>query len=565
LRKSVLALYAVLAAVITGAFFSFSSRLETGARSLLINNFSPFEVDKKILIVSGQMHLELYNALLKKAAQADNSVMIMLPQLYNIKFDYYLDDMNPDAAVNAKRAYSELAETLAESDRLLPVVYVGREGGKDKGDISSQAFSDDKPGGVNPPRFTDARSYAVRMFKTTRAATFFMNYTSYPASVPMVFSYEGKYFLSAPAEAVRRYYKFIKGKITFGNGIMKAGDAMRVPVDGSGHLLIPPLLKAPETVTPQEVLLTPATLLENRIIIARGLSQPQETLDALAAAISCILNSRALSSSPLADLIAALVVAALIAANYRSGRWQLFSIALLLIGAVWGVSIWLSTMAIVSAPVTQTFAALFTLYTVIYFRSAKKSRDIQARFAALVKHMDRHTARRMVKKNRDIMLINSEKKAWLISILCPPESTKKTFEKALTCLYNGKNDYLAVINGDGSITAAVFEAENVKPQSAVNAALCIKEAGFPVLLRRETVKVNNEDGAYMLSGGSREMLAGFMKLVSGTGSQIGVNARANVYVPGRDIQDYIGITKFQKANASGEEFFAVTGQREEAQ
>jgi hypothetical protein len=342
---------------------------------------------------------------------------------------------------------------------------------------------------------------------------------------------------------------------------MQAGDVMAVPVDSRAVMLIPPLSKRPETVTPQEFLNTPAALLENRIIIARGLSQPEPALDAMAAAITCILNSRALRSSQIIDILAALILAGLIALNFRSGKWQVMTIALLLIMSLWGVSVWLSTLGIVTNPVTQTFAVLFALFSVIFFRSALRSSDRHKRYATLIKHMDHNTAKRMIKKNTDIMLANSEKKAWLMNVMCHPAETKKTFEKVLKCLYNGKNDYLAVVNGDGSITVSLFENDSTVPKTAVNAALCIKEAGFPVLLRRETVFVSCQGGAYMVSGGTREMLAGFMKLAAADDAAL--NVRVNVFVPGRDIQDYIGITKFQKANASAEDFFAVTGQRED--
>ncbi len=557
MRKSVLALYLVLTAVILGFFIFFQEKLETEARTFIINKVSPFQIDDKILVVSGQMYLELYNELLKKAAQTENSVMIMLPQLFNIKFDYYLEDMNPEAAVNAKRAYSELAETLAEGERLLPVVYVSKEGGKDRGEISSQYFSETKPSGINPVKFTDAKSYATRMFKTSRAATFFVNYTSYPAAVPLIFSYEGKYYLSAPLEAVRRYYKLIKTKIKFESGIMRAGDIISVPVDGRGFLMLPPVSKEIETITPQEFLAMPKTAVENKIIIVRGLSQTKETLYSLAASISSILNSRAIVNRQFFDFLAVLSAAALILINYRLGIWRLLSFVFLLTAGLWTLSIWLATKDTVSLPVTQTFAVLFSFCTVLYFRAAARSADIQRRRSALLKHVDAASAERMIRKNSDIMLLNSRKKAWLITVICPPDAVKKTFEKVLLCLYNEQNDHLTVINGDGSITSALFDDDYTNVKSAIESALRIKEAGYPVLLRREEVNVSFQNGSFMIFGGNRETPASFIKFI------LGNNNNANVYVPGYEIQNYIGVTKFQKANSSGEEFFAITGQREE--
>ncbi|HRU39824.1 MAG TPA: hypothetical protein P5511_08110, partial [Candidatus Goldiibacteriota bacterium] len=208
MRKRQAVAYAALAAAFTVLYLLYGVTL----RQYLFNKFQDAvparQASEKLLFINGDFSIRDYVRLFDRVKPLENSVVLLLPQVFNMKISDYIDDMDSAGFSSLQQDYREFTVKLAETANVIPVAFAYRdkpaEDGADPCGLSYFKAQDIRE---KPARAGYIRAKSRKMWLASSGTAFFTEFTAAPLNIPVLYNYNGCVLVSAPVEAIRRYYK----------------------------------------------------------------------------------------------------------------------------------------------------------------------------------------------------------------------------------------------------------------------------------------------------------------------------------------------------------------------
>jgi hypothetical protein len=533
----------------------------------LLQSTIPSKVSmSKIAFVDGSFSMDDYSKLTEKIRSLDNSVALFLPQVFNIRINEYLEDINPDELKKIKDDYRNFTLKLAEAQNIIPVVFLSSDG-REKNQVDPSAFKyfDAKSFGMKLPEYNYAKIASVRVWQSITSVGFYREYDYYPYRIPAVFNYNGSVLAGAPVEAIRKYYKLTRSRISMEGDNLRIGDIISFPLQSGGDIMVHQLRGAPEKYSLGSFMDAPREKLEDKIIIVRSGNISEHTMLSLGVACASILQGTYINYSPAMNYTAAALVFLIFFLAYRSIKFRFGIVAL----AASEAAVFYACSALMAANIYADFSLIafadFSAFFIFYFYSvAGKMADSGKRRGVLLRAMHPKAVRPFMEKNLDVKIKNIWSTAFVMYVTfdetepMDAENIKKTFDKTRELIYNKTGEFIIKRHCNSGL-AVVFLAENQPLRAVVDAAIELRDKlrgfNFNIILNSTEVYVFEH---------AREI--GFLDRKYG---QImpaeTVEKKKYIIVPEADIQKYVSTVKFQKIyEKAGTVLFNITGVREEA-
>jgi hypothetical protein len=523
-------------------------------------------LSNKVMLVSGPMGLHSYNLIFSRMKKNTNSVAVFISGIFRQRAGDLIGDVALNELDEAKEEYRQYSIALAETDNIIPVLLGGTSGFTGLTvELGAYGYFNASKLGFKPLPFSgDAANR--RLWTTVHTAAFYPDYKYYPYVVPVLFSKGEDILVSAPVEAVRKYYKLTKNRVRIENGRLRIGDTVDCKLLDYGEIALPYFSTPPRIYTLDEFLAMPEADTQDKIIIIKDLRDSAYTMLSMAAAVSSIMEGMHLGYDPLVNYAGALVFMGIAFMVFmRSRFWPGFFILLFLQTAAAGLVYWLIISGYYADYAALTVACLTAFFTVHYYRNAAKHADAEKRAGLLQGVLPPKLIKKFIATNMDVKIKNSWIAADVLYFMFDPERAaepaviKKDFEKLSALIYNDHKEFFARYydNGDASF---VLLSDGAGPKKVLETLLVIREklqdADFNIFLCATEVYIFEYDGRLIFT----DRNAG-LKINSEV-----VGRKRNILVPEKDIQKYINIAKFQQVTGGNESrMFNISGLREEAQ
>ncbi len=519
-----------------------------------------------ILFVNDNFSLKDYDDLIDKIKESNNSVAILLPQIFCMKTQNYLDEVNLEYLKKIKEDYKEVILKVIEAQNILPVVYLTNDRQNSFTDgIESFGYFDSRKINLdlNKYDYHYVRANNSKLFMAIQNMGFYKEDNHYPYKMPILFKYRGTVFVNPIIEAIRKYYRFPKTQIKFDRGELKISNIISLPLLNNGEILIHRLIKQPKVYSFKEFLALGKEDTTDKIIIINDRENTMDTMLGLGMAGESILKQTYIRYSPNLNFIIAFISLLIFWLAYRNLGFSFAIILAALIELITGI--------VVSRLLTDNFYLDFSVisavnvmaFFIIYFyRISNELLLLKERKAVFSRFMRKDALEHFILKNRDIKIKDTWIRAFAIylffdmNFLSSPQNIKKVFEKIEEIIYNKQQDILIKINSSNEISIVSF-GESKDLTALIDMLFEIKnslvEFNFNILLNDSEIYIfeyNRDiiflDKNYYLKEGMETM-----------------ERKKYIIVPEKDIQNYINLTKFQKiADAESKNiFFNILGTR----
>ncbi len=556
-------LYAA-AAVIAAAFYFFSADYLLSVSLKALSAVAGTSVNEKVLYVRGDFNARTCGEFFKKTAELKNSVTLFMPEFFSRQPGDFMEGEDFNGLEKASEKYRDFAFMFAESDNFIPVVFnaagavlAGKE------DISQYVYFNRSKYQGKAADFIAPEAVNKRLWLSARNAGFYGDFASAPFKIPALYSVDGGLLISAPVEALRKYYKLPKSRILIEDGKLAVGDITGAALITGGEMAIPVYAGEPETITLEKFMNMPVQEADSRIIIAADKNTPLNSVSGMGAAVSMMIDRGKITYKRLFNYIAALLVALLAAGAYLrfgAGAGFPFFIFIQLAGAA--AVYWLYMSGIYADYPAVTFANVAAFVTIYGFKAGSKKRDVEKRKGLLRQAMPDSAAERFIKKNSDVKMKNSWLKADAVYFVFStadndPAALKKDFERIQSVISGNFPESMASASGSGEIAFLIFgENDRKKIVETLNSAReKVTSAEFNIIISTTEVLVFERGGE----------LAFLEKDSENRRRAYALPVKKYMLVAEKEIQRYVNITKFQQIpgyEKSG--FFNLAGLRGEA-
>jgi hypothetical protein len=519
----------------------------------------------KVLFISDEFDLRDYNSLLDKLTKAQNSVVLFMPQVFNIKIEEYLDFIDPETVKIQKEEYEKFVIKLAEAENLIPVALSAREvEPADKIDLSQFGYFDAKSAKVSPAPFEYLKIKSKKVWYSAKVVGFYRDYAYYPYKVPLLFKNNKSVIAAAPVEAVRKYYKMTRSYVKLEEGVLKIGSVVSQPLLKSGEFIIRKPETAPRVYTREQVLAMDAEKLRDKIIVVKSHNVSEHTMISLGVSTAALMQGAYVRYSAALNYLLAALIAVVFFFAYRALRFSFGAIVLVLFELI----ITGAVIVAVNSSYYLDFAALsganlLAFVTIYYYYLWERIADRYRRYAVIARYLHPLSARAFIKKNRDVRMRNSWIKAPLLYIDIDPaaaasqEAVKILFEKVRQLVYNKEKEFLIRALGPASYVVA-FADDDMDPKYLMETAFYIRQELEGLKLN---ILVSNTE--YYIFSHNNELVV-LDRNPAIREASLKVDKARGVLLPEADIQKYVNIIKFQKLAARDSvTFFNAAGFREE--
>lgn len=548
-------LYVVFNDVIHSCFFT------------LLESSVPSKVSmEKIVFVEGDFSIEDYGKVTDRIKGLDNSTALFLPQVFNIKINEYLENINPARINNMKNDYKNFIIKLSEAQNIIPVVFLSRNGQQQSSaDPSGFRYFDAKSFGPYLPVYNYAKIAGRQAWQSATNAGFYEEYNYYPYRIPAVFNYRGSVLAGAPVEAVRKYYKLTRNRVTMSGNSLNVGDIISFPLQQNGTIMVHRFMGKTDTYTPQQFLDAPVEKINDKIIIVRSSDIPDDITQSIGVAAQSILRNSYIKYDPMMNYIAAAVIFVLLFTAYRPLKLR-FGLPVFIITAAalyYGCAELLANNIYADFPLLM--AANLAAFSTFYFYSVTGGvLDRNRRRAIFAPVMHPQAVKKFISRNRDIKIKNNWAKAYVMyinfdsTVPMDAQSIKKTFEKVEDAVYTIISDFIIKCRNNSDL-ALVFSAEDAQLSHAVRAAIelrdKLRDLKFNIILNITETYIFDNSGEI-----------GFIdRKYNLTEPAKTVEKKKYIIVPEADIQNYVNTARFQKIyEKAGVVLFNIAGIREEA-
>jgi hypothetical protein len=519
----------------------------------------------RILFISDEFTLEDYVKLFDLVARAENSVALLLPQVFNIRIGDYLENMSPDDIKKIQDQYKEFSIKLAETKNIIPVVFLDSvKNPENSVDVCGFAYFNAKDIKLSLPAYNYAKVKSKRLWSAAPDIAFYEDYDYYPYKVRLLYKYGDCVLAGAAVEGIRRYYSLNKTAVKYDSETVRVGSVVSAPLLSSGEIIAHQVKEKPKEYTLAEALALPADKIGDKIIIIKSNNISEHTMLSLGVAISSMLSGVYVSYPRAVNYAAAAILLILLYGAYMFLRPLYGIIIVLLVEA----SIVIGTYALLDRNVYINFVLLTAVnllsFAILYFyRISTALLDMGERTGRIKRFMHPMATGRFIAKNRDIKTRNAWFSAYMAYFLFDrefaenPDAVKKAFEKIRQILYNKDSEFYIKLRSAGDIEA-VFLRENADIKLIISALLEIreelKEYKFNIILNDTTVYIYEFEGDLIFIDRDAGLLDACVK----------VDKKRHIIVPERSVQKYVNLVKFQKISESGTVLFNIAGIREEA-
>lgn len=531
-----------------------------------VQKFSTADVSmKKVIFLDDKFTVGEYGAFLDRMKTLDNSVALFLPQVYNVKVEEYLDNMDLESMKARKDAYRELTLKLSESQNVIPVVFAGR-GTKNKLKHDMSGFSYFKSADIDMRlvEYDTVKVMSDRAWYMIGGAGFYEEYYYLPFTIPAIMKFGDSVLAGAAVEAIRRYYKFTRTKVGYMDGRLKIGDVIDFPLLKNGDIIIHRLKDKPKVYALSEFMKAENSALNDRIVIVKTKDISQSTMFSLGIMTASIMEGKYIKYDPFMNYAGAFIILLGLIAAYRSLRLMHGAMVFAGTGAIFFVI----CVLFMTNNIYLDFALLFALnllvfITIYYYRITSLLIDRGVRQRVLSQFMHPKTIKKFILRNKDIKIKNTWLKTFAIYINFEEDGEpdaagiKKTFEKARELIYNRHKDF--IIKGHNNCDMAiVILDDSPDAKRVIGTALEIREK----LSEMKFNVILNDTEVYIFENKSE--LGILDKNYAVRRASETLEKKKYIIIPEADVQKYINLIKFQKiAGTGGVVLFNITGFREE--
>lgn len=520
----------------------------------------------RVLFISDQFGLPDYIRLFDRLAKLDNSVALLLPQVFNIKIGDYLEDISPEEIKAIQDEYKEFSIKLAETKNIIPVVFLYSARSPEKS-VDPCIFKYFSPSEIKqkPVQRNMVRVKSERMWRTAPNIAFYEDFSYYPYKMPLLYNYNGCVLASAAVEAVRKYYSLNKSGIKYDNGSLLAGNVVAAPLLDSGEIIVHQVKDMPKIYGLNEALTLSDGELNDKIVIVRSLNNSEHAMLSLGVVVSSLMQGVYVSYPVMINYTASAALLLLLFAAYRALKiWYGALIALLAEAAIVITTYMLLDKNIYINFVLLSTVNLLTFALLYFYRGSTAVIDMTERAAKVRPFIHPAGINRFIMKNRDLKTKNTWLSASVVYFIfdsafgADAGTVKITFEKIRQILYNKEHEfYIRLHNGRG--IEAVFTGEKAQPKNILAALFEIRETfsavKFNMILSDTEVFVYELEKDLVVADKNYDLKAVCERL----------EKKRHIIVPEKNVQKYVTLVKFQKiSEAGGEVLFNIAGPREEA-
>ncbi|MCE5300155.1 MAG: hypothetical protein LLG37_04680 [Spirochaetia bacterium] len=524
---------------------------------------------ERVVFVDGEFGIGDYSAVLDKMAKLENSVALFLPQVFNLKYSEYMENIDPQRVAEQKEQYRAFMVKLAEAQNVIPVIFLSKNvksADSIKVDLSGQAYFPALGAAVDAPDFYSVKAASKKFMYTASSPGFYPEYNNYmPYKIPVLLKYGDSLLANAAVEAVRKYYKLTRTRIRLEGNLLSVGDIVSVPLLNDATMLIHQLKEKPKKMSPGRFLGAPDAELEDKVIIVRSPGVSEPVMFSLAVAVASIMKAEYIKYDPLLNYAGAILLFLGMASLYRVMRLRYGM--LLFLGAqaaLTGSALLLLTNNTYMDIVLMTAVNVLAFASIYFYRISAQAMDRKARYKVLSKFMHPGAVRRFILKNRDIRVENTWIKTFVLYICfeeaysLDAENAKKSFVKARDLIYNDIKDFVIKIHGNCDIAALVLE-DDCGLKKVLSAVFRLRENldgyKFNIYLSSTEVFIFEHNGELTFLDRHYDCKTGADAM----------EKKKQVIVPEADIQTYVNTAKFQKIGTAGKTvYFNLAGFREEA-
>ena len=565
MKKSHLFFLAPAVILFVSAYVYFSDAVKSFVFTQ-VQKFSSAEVSMdNIIFLDDKFDIPGYMSFLGRMKGLDNSVALFLPQVYNMKIDEYLDNMDLDEIKKLKEGYRDFTIKLSESQNVIPVVFVGR-GDKDPAqhDMSGFSYFKSKDVDLKLVEYDTVKVMSKRAWYMMGSAAFYEEYYYLPFTIPAIMKFGDNVVAGAAVEAIRKYYKFTRNRVSYLDGRLKIGDVIDFPLLKNGDIIIHRLKDKPKVYSLNEFIAADSKEINDKIIIVKNKDVSQSTMFSLGIMTASIMKGRYIKYDPFMNYAGAFIILLGLIAAYRSFRLVLGALVFAgTEGVFFLISVLFMTNSIYLDFALLSAINLLAFVAIYYYRISVLFIDREARLRVLSQFMHPKTVKKFIMRNKDIRIKNTWLKTFVIYMDFEEDTEpdaagiKKTFEKARELIYNRHKDF--IIKGHNNCDMAIVILDDApEPRRVIETALEIREKftdmKFNVVLNNTEVYIfenKNELGILDRNYAVRRASGALEK-------------KKYIVIPEADVQKYINLIKFQKiAGTGGVVLFNITGFREE--
>ncbi len=525
------------------------------------------ESTERVLFISDNFTLSEYNRLFGRLSPLKNSLVVFLPQIFNIRVGDYLENIDPDAIKKMQRQYRDFTIKFAEMKNIIPVPFLYK-GKKQEDSVNLKHFGYFKPSetGIDVAEFDYIKIKSKKMYLTARDMGFYNDFNYYPYRIPVLYKYNDTILVNAAVEAVRKYYRVGKKSVELRNKTLFIGKAHSLPLLSGGDIIIHRAEKKARTLDLKETLAAPDKVLNGKIIIVKSANVTPETMLSLGAVISGIIEGSYVKYFKTGNYFAAFLFFIGLLLLYRNiGPLPGLGVFFVFEGAVFAAAHLLLKNNIYIDTVLFSAVNIIVFSAVYFYLITSSAAERRKRVSILGRHMHPKTVRGFVSENRDILIKNTWFPTRVVYFnFSPgfgenPENIKKSFEKIREIIYNTEKYYIMKIQS-GSDIALILPGQDRPLKSVLEplfeARESLKEEKFNMVLNNTEIFIHEFNGEILIAD-------------KGYGVKLEaeeIERKKHILVPEKDIQEYINIIKFQKIRETKNNvMFNIAGIREEAQ
>ncbi|MCX8093083.1 MAG: hypothetical protein N3E50_02805 [Candidatus Goldbacteria bacterium] len=538
-------------------------------KSFFFIQFQRFLPDKintqKILLVNDEFSLGDYNNLFSIISKSENSVAVILPQLFNIKIGDYVESLTSEEMKKTQEEYKEFIFKLAETPNIILAGFIDNLNTNTKLNIDPCVFKYFKAEDLklNLKKFNYIKVNNQKIWLTAPDIGFYQNFEYYPYKISILYNFNNCVIINIAIEAIRKYYKLNKKSISYSNNMLKIGTIVNVPVSKSGEIIIYRNNEKIKIYNLNEFLKLSADEINDKIIIIKSKNINENTMVSLSMLIASLMQNIYIYYSSILNYIMGFILFVIFLFFYRLLKIH-YGITLMIIIEI---CIIVSTFLLLNRNIYLDFVLFslvnfITFFSVYYFKIYNTVVEFNMRAGVIRDYVNEHSLKHILHKNIDIKITNTWFPTFVVYIIFSKEiaeninEIKKDFDKIKDILYNFKKEFFIKLINEKDI--AIIFADEIDIKALIRFLFEIRglitENKYNIVLNRTEVYT---------------YLYGKQLVFVDKNIEIRINAeniekKRYILVPEKDIQQYINYIKFQKnINVGGILYFNAVGLREE--
>lgn len=538
-------------------------------KSFFFTQFQKFIPDKintqKILFINDEFSLGDYNNLFSVISKSENSVAVILPQLFNIKIGDYVESLTSEEIKKTQEEYKQFIFKLAETPNIILagfIDYININAGATADPCVFKYFKTEDVK-LNLKKFNYIKVKSQKIWQSAPAIGFYQNFEYYPYKIPLLYNFNNCIIVNAAVETIRKYYRLNKKSINYSNNMLKIGTIVNAPVSKTGDLIIYQNNEKNKIYNLNEFLNLPANEINDKIIIIKSRNISEHTMISLGMLIASLMQNIYIYYSSALNYAIGFILFAIFLIFYRLLKIHYGIILMALIE----FCIIISTFLLLNRNIYLDFVLfsmvnLITFLSIYYFKIYNSVIEYNLRAEVLRDYINEHSMKHILHNNIDIKTMNTWLQTFVVYFSFSSEAAeninevKKYFDKIKNMIYNVTKEFFVKVINEKDI--AVIFADEIEVKKLIQLLFEIREQ---IWENKYNIIVNWTEVYTYLYGKQMIFMDRNMNIRMNAEN---IDKKRLILVPEKDIQKYIDYIKFQKnTNVGGILYFNAVGLREE--